>query len=159
MQDGSGHSIKRPLKRFRCYYGTIRKPCCTDLAAVESAILGHALEHMKTCHPRVAATWPDLEGRLQDEIEDDIDFHPAGAGSLLFACQDLSPTNLWRCKFVQLGSSRSELVKAAEEHFRKAHPRVEPDMAAIRASVRSSNSEKVSWDWAETPLHVRWAKP
>ena len=144
------------LKLFRCYYGTLKKPCGIDIQAIETAILGHALEHVREAHPRFAKSIPDLEARLQEEIQDDVEYRPMGSGPVLFACQDLCQPNLWRCKFVVHGATISTCVRAALEHFAAAHPRLAPDEGALRASVRSSRSQKVSWEWAETPLHERW---
>ncbi len=66
------------LKLFRCYYGTIKKPCGIDIQAIETAILGHALEHVREAHPRFAKSIPDLEARLQEEIQDDVRIPPDG---------------------------------------------------------------------------------
>jgi hypothetical protein len=145
-------------KRFRCYHGTTRKPCTMDVTAIASAILGHAVEHVRLAHPRFAKSIPDLEARLREEIEEDVAYRPTGSGPVLFACQDLCPPHLWRCELVVRGATVSTCLKAALEHFAAAHPRLAPDESALRASIRSARSRKVSWEWTETPLHERWGK-
>jgi hypothetical protein len=146
------------LRRFRCYHGTIKKPCTVDLRAIDEAILGHALEHVREAHPRFARVTPDLEAQLRDEIEDDVLYHPVGSGPVRFVCQDLCPPGLWRCEFMVYGATISACVKAALAHFAAAHPRLAPDEEALRGSVRSADARKGSWAWTETPLHERWRR-
>ena len=84
-----------------------------DVVAVDSAILGQAVEHVRTTHPRFARSIPDLEARLGEEIEDDVRHHPVGAGPVRFFCQDLCPPHRWRCELVIHGATTSTCVKAA----------------------------------------------
>jgi len=146
------------LKRFRCYHGTHKKPCLIEFQAVEWAILGHALEHVREAHPRFAKSTPDLEARLQDEIQDDVVYYPVGSGPVQFACQDLCLWSVWRCEFVVRGATMSVCVKAALEHFAAAHPRLAPDEGVLLATVRSTGSPKVVWEWPDMPLDERWRR-
>ena len=146
------------LKRFRCYHGTLKKPCGMEFKAVDWAILGHAVEHVREAHPRFARSVHDLEARLREEIEDDIQYFPMGSGPVRFVCQDLCSPNWWRCEYVVYGATISACVKAALAHFAEAHPRLAPDEDTIRGSVRSASYRKLAWEWAETPLHERWGR-
>jgi hypothetical protein len=146
------------LKRFRCYYGTAKKPCGMDLKAAESAIVQHAVEHLRAAHKRFAASCDDLEARVRDEIEDDVAHKQVGQGPVCFACQDLAPAHFWRCEFVHLGATPGECARAGLEHFATAHPRLTPDEKAIRAAVRVATIQKAMPAPIEKPLHVLWAK-
>ena len=158
-----GCDTLRPIemKRFCCYYGTTRKPCTLTLVAIESAIVAHAVEHLREAHPRFAASCPDLEARVAREVEDEIVYdRPVGSGGARFTCQDLGAPNHWRCKFVLLGETFPACVRGAVAHFAVAHPHMVPDEAALRAAVRPAEAHaKSSWEFTETPLCVRWAKP